>query len=513
MNQEYFYIYQVVDSLESGQSGQRCYAIELPCAIASLVSLYDDSGLLEYKTEERQTKRHVDNFLKRILLDSNYAEISKNRQNKQKQTHIEHADIENNTCEIGIQTDNKETSEIGVQTFDNMSHTFESYIHLLEAQLNIKINEIEDLKKQIEHKNYVSEIHLAITGIKYSIARSKTIIDIDNHVISSGSYTKFVNWLESLAVENEPLSKGLLFLAFDNEQREQHNYLNRGNNTVIYHIVTSFLALNMNKNDYTQFTITPWLCDSLTDNQYDKLYYVIPKMQAEHELELKIYLSSIIEELVAKKNENFNTIDQVVKNQKVLEVNLNATLRAEFANEFASINTAFQSKPLVIRSHIFVQEQNSPNINRISITQQLNSKHNIVISEMYVPDPLEFNPNSIENVKKTFTYFQAVINFCIGIRNNRLLLVSAAQRIFAPIWSGRRHPMYRLLEITYEEQLMRLNPEIKKHIELYSVISRSGYSNQHQGLDAILEEINKYLKALILPIPSQKYWRMQHVIV
>ncbi|CAG8832439.1 19743_t:CDS:2, partial [Gigaspora margarita] len=214
---------------EFGQSGQRQHAIELPCAIAPLVTLYDDSGLLECKTEECQTKWHADSKLAKNCFplynsfffelvdiqahledfslcemnsfDSNYVEISKNRQNKQKQTHIEYTDIKNNTYEIGIQTDNKKTSEIGVQAFDNISYTFESYIHLLEVQLNIKINEIEDLKKQLDF--------------------------------------------------------------------------------VIH-----------------------------------KLYYVISEMQAEHELELKIYLSSIIEELVAEKNENFNMINQAVKNQK-----------------------------------------------------------------------------------------------------------------------------------------------------------------------------------------------------
>ncbi|CAG8711621.1 13328_t:CDS:2, partial [Dentiscutata heterogama] len=50
--------------------------------------------------------------------------------------------------------------------------------------------------------------------------------------------------------------------------------------------------------------------------------------------------------------------------------------------------------------------------------------------------------------------------------------------------------------------------KFEQRIELYSDISRSGYSNQHQGLDAILKEINKYLKALIPPVPSQKHWRI-----
>ncbi|CAG8844049.1 31109_t:CDS:1, partial [Racocetra persica] len=53
---------------------------------------------------------------------------------------------------------------------------------------------------------------------------------------------------------------------------------------------------------------------------------------------------------------------------------------------------------------------------------------------------------------------------------------------------GYKHSIYRLFEITYEEQLMQLKSEVKQCIELYSVISRSGYCNQYQGLDAILKE-------------------------
>jgi hypothetical protein len=52
---------------------------------------------------------------------------------------------------------------------------------------------------------------------------------------------------------------------------------------------------------------------------------------------------------------------------------------------------------------------------------------------------------------------------------------------------------------------MRLHPEIRKYIEQFSVVSRSGWNNQHQGLDAILEEINKSLKTLIPPILTQKH--------
>jgi len=80
--------------------------------------------------------------------------------------------------------------------------------------------------------------------------------------------------------------------------------------------------------------------------------------------------------------------------------------------------------------------------------------------------------------------------------------------MFAPIWSARRHPIYRLIEAVDEEQMLRLKPEIRNLIEKKTLVSRSGRSNQHQGLDAILEEVNKALKSLIPPIPSQRHWQI-----
>ena len=103
---------------------------------------------------------------------------------------------------------------------------------------------------------------------------------------------------------------------------------------------------------------------------------------------------------------------------------------------------------------------------------------------------------------------QAIINFRTGVRYNHPPLKSAARRMFAPIWSARRHPIYQAIEVADEEQLMRLRPEIRQIIECNSVVARSGRSNQHQGLDAILEEVNKTLKTLIPPIPAQKHWEM-----
>ncbi|RHZ89504.1 hypothetical protein Glove_13g300 [Diversispora epigaea] len=103
---------------------------------------------------------------------------------------------------------------------------------------------------------------------------------------------------------------------------------------------------------------------------------------------------------------------------------------------------------------------------------------------------------------------EAIINFRTGVRFNRPLLRLAARRTFAPIWSARRHPIYRSIEIYDEEQMLRLKPEVCNLIQERIVTSRSKLLNQHQGHDAILEEFNRVLKSLIPPIPSQRHWEI-----
>ena len=55
---------------------------------------------------------------------------------------------------------------------------------------------------------------------------------------------------------------------------------------------------------------------------------------------------------------------------------------------------------------------------------------------------------------------------------------------------------------------MRLHPETRDIIEKNCVISRSGIYEQHQGLDAIMKEVNKTLKTLIPPILQYRHWKI-----
>ena len=56
--------------------------------------------------------------------------------------------------------------------------------------------------------------------------------------------------------------------------------------------------------------------------------------------------------------------------------------------------------------------------------------------------------------------------------------------------------------------MMRLQPEVLEMIEKHCVVSRSGIYEQHQGLDAIMEEVNKTLKTLIPPVLQHHHWKI-----
>ncbi|RIB04263.1 hypothetical protein C2G38_2284631 [Gigaspora rosea] len=575
-----------------------------------------------YLCEKHYNQIIVSDFLRQMLVSSN---IPKNRRNNQKrqinsnnfdnriiekQARYSHeTDVEKNMCEVGVQV-NQETHEIGIQVSDI---TLESRVYLLQLQLSSKINEIEDLKKQLdyaydyvmeswervqelskinkeiteqnnalkckwetrynsqkkridsviqianqERQNVYNDIEslifnrerfllnnlLNFTPDNWLANRNPVIINFINTLtrndISSGSYTKFVNWLESLAIESEPLPEGLLFLAFDNEQRGQHNYLDRGYNTVIYHTVTSFVALNMNKNDLTQFVIAPWLNDSLTDEEYEKLYYLTPEMKKEHESELKIYLSSILKDLIAEKTQTTNIIDQSIKNQKGAagqskwckkcnttnidnkkrtcpkcneKLDTLAALQAESANELAQLkNTASQSKPLIIKSHSYTHKQKSSHFERISITQQSEPDDDVIVPEMMI-DIKKFaiiqgyrTENQLGYFKKCADHHKSWDSICNIYRHAityELLwpYVVATENPSADgylDWAKKQND--HKYKLKFEQAIINFRTGVRNNRPLLV--------NTARRLDAILEEVNKSLKALIPPVPSQKHWRI-----
>lgn len=293
------------------------------------------------------------------------------------------------------------------------------------------------------HGKYVSEINLVASAIKYSITRSKMVIDIDKHITSGGCYSQFQKWLDRLSKEQEPLPDGLLFIAFDNEQKGQKNYLDRGFNTVIFHTVTSFVAFNIESQNKIQHTDIPWLNRHLTKLDYEELFDLSPQMQKEIDKELYIYLSEIIDLLCKEKSALTNEIDILMENiisnnghnkycsncnEKNIEnrkqtcpkcrFRLPTLIELQKSNLVLETNLLNESiKQPIFKSHSFKKEsKTSTTVPRISITQRLTADQDVRIPEIYIPDPLNVNPNSIVNVEKVFQHIEKISGIQDGLR-------------------------------------------------------------------------------------------------
>jgi hypothetical protein len=292
------------------------------------------------------------------------------------------------------------------------------------------------------HGKYVSEVNLIASAIKYSLARSKKVINIDNHITSGGGYSYFQKWLEDLSDEEEPLPDGFLFIAFDNEQRGQKNYLDRGFNTVIYHVVTSFVAFNMESSYQVQHINNPWVYDNLNKQQYKELFELSPGMQEEIDKELFIYLSEILGQLNEEKLSSTNVINTLMTNRvskngfdkycsNCNEYNIEnkkqccpkCKSKLPTLGELRKLNIAEEinspddfKKPPVFKSHNIESESNVQSISRISITQQLAADPGVKVPDIYIPDPLNINPNSIANVEKILFHIEKIAGIKEGQR-------------------------------------------------------------------------------------------------
>jgi len=277
---------------------------------------------------------------------------------------------------------------------------------------------------------YVSAINLAASAIKYSLAKSKTVIDIDKHILSSGSFSKFLKWQESLAEKSNPFPKGLTFMAFDNEQNGQKNYLDHGYNTV-----TSFVSFNFDPNNQIQALKDPWLYETLNSSQIEELFTITPEIQELLDQQLYNYLSIIICEASEEKNQMINPIDDLVdihssnigkqkrcskcgmkeiKNLKrnCPQCNTPLPMLSEFQTETQEINQVTSdkndTKSLIIKNYIFGEKASEVNMNPISITQKSVPEEGVNVPDIIVPDPLPVNPNSIINVRKVLDHIQEI---------------------------------------------------------------------------------------------------------
>src|SRR5207302_10207029 len=100
-------------------------------------------------------------------------------------------------------------------------------------------------------------------------------------------------------------------MAFDNEQKGLKNYLDRGNNTVIFHTVTSFVGFNFDPTETMQFDKDPWLHKKLNPLQIEQLFDITPNMKILLDKQLHEFLSNILDEAIVEKNKEKNHIDEL----------------------------------------------------------------------------------------------------------------------------------------------------------------------------------------------------------
>src|SRR6266498_943247 len=275
-----------------------------------------------------------------------------------------------------------ERNPIVVKFLETLTYNRNEYQH--EGEKLFKCAVAVDAIYRSRHLKYISAINMVTLAIKYSLLRSKMIIDIDNHFISSGSYTKFINWLESLAKEQLPLPKGLLFLAFDNEQKDQNNNI--------------------------QIT-DPWLYSELTQKKYEKLFYLTSDMENEIHKELTNYLSIILEELCIEKNQEENMIDELVHNQSQTGYKKKCSVyqTSNIDNKKRVCPTCRNKLPTLAEIN---QQSNEP-LKIINNTEKLLIIHPHIFkgsskpqsvpeskdtSHIFVLDLVGINPNSIANI-------------------------------------------------------------------------------------------------------------------
>ncbi|CAH1767575.1 13336_t:CDS:2, partial [Entrophospora sp. SA101] len=183
---------------------------------------------------------------------------------------------------------------------------YEHEISELKKNLDTSYNHIDGIQNLYEeqfskNKYLLEQWNSHFSNQQKHIEAIKEITNADR-----GGYPHFQKWLESLSDREEHLPEGLLF---DNEQKGQKNYLDHGFNTMVYHIVTSFVAFNIGPEIKIQHTQEPWLYNTLTHDQYKKLLSPSPQMQQEFDNELYHFLNEIIDQLKTEKMQSFNKID------------------------------------------------------------------------------------------------------------------------------------------------------------------------------------------------------------
>lgn len=97
----------------------------------------------------------------------------------------------------------------------------------------------------------------------------------------------------------------------------------------------------------------------------------------------------------------------------------------------------------------------------------------------------------------------AVLALHDAVRSNEPVLKSAARAAYAPVWWARNHPIMRRVIIEDERTRVTASPEARAQLDRNTAARRH---ETYQGLDALLEEVNKLLKEWAGRVPDPARW-------
>ncbi|RIB14877.1 hypothetical protein C2G38_2193870 [Gigaspora rosea] len=178
--------------------------------------------------------------------------------------------------------------------------------------------------------------------------------------MSCGSYNQFLKWQDKLSKQEELLPEGFLFFAFDNEQKEQKNYLNR---------------------------------------EFNIIQEVINK-------ELHSYLAEVLQLLVKEKLLSTNPIDTLVATASTNIAKMKTCL--EKVTEIANDLTIQLTNPLIFKPFKINKKQSAMSVLNQQVTDQGVNTH-----EIYISNLININSNLIANVEKILLHIKKIS----GIKN------------------------------------------------------------------------------------------------
>ena len=103
-------------------------------------------------------------------------------------------------------------------------------------------------------------------------------------------------------------------------------------------------------------------------------------------------------------------------------------------------------------------------------------------------------------------YCESIFVFRRGVRTSNDDIIQAARSSFRDLWYGRNHTKYQLIDFYNQLFQSFMPPQMLSFLRSNQVVSRSGRSDCHQGVDFVLEEFNKDIKKWVSGVPDSNKW-------